>query len=182
MPGGALARRYARALFGLGEETGSAAAYLEQIDRLTRLVEESDELRRAVFTPLHPRAERRGVIAELAERLGLAPELRAFSMLLVEENRTQFMPQIRDELRTLVERAAGRVDARVTSARPLDSAQVERVRAALSERVGAEVRVELEVDESLIGGLVARVGDLLLDGSVRTQLLSLASSLRKGPA
>jgi F-type H+-transporting ATPase subunit delta len=182
MAGGALARRYARALFGLGEETGAAAPFLEQLDGLTQLIEESEELQRAVFTPLHPRAERRSVIAELAERLGLAPELRAFAMLLIDENRTQQMPQIRDELRTLVERAAGRVEARVTSARPLDAAQVERVRAALSERVGAAVRVELDVDGSLIGGLVARVGDLLLDGSVRTQLLSLAGSLRKDSA
>jgi F-type H+-transporting ATPase subunit delta len=182
MAGGALARRYARALFGLGDETGSAADFLAQVDGLTQLIEESHELQRAVFTPLHPRAERRGVIAELAERLGLAPEVRAFAMLLVDENRTQHMPQIRDELRTLVERAAGRVAALVTSARPLDEPQVERVRAALAQRVGAEVRVELEVDESLIGGLVARVGDLLLDGSVRTQLLSLAVSLRKDSA
>ena len=182
MAGGALARRYARALFGLGDETGSAADFLAQVDGLTQLIEESHELQRAVFTPLHPRTERRGVIAELAERLGLAPEVRAFAMLLVDENRTRHMPQIRDELRTLVERAAGRVEALVTSARPLDDAQVERVRAALSQRVGAEVRVELEVDESLIGGLVARVGDLLLDGSVRTQLLSLAGSLRKDSA
>jgi F-type H+-transporting ATPase subunit delta len=181
MAGGALARRYARALFGLGGEA-AAAAYLEQIGSLTELIEESDELQRVVLTPLHPRAQRRGVIAELAERLGLEPEVRAFAMLLVDENRTQLLPQIRDELRALVERAAGRVEARVTSARPLDAAQVERLRAALSERVSAEVRVELEVDERLVAGLVARVGDLLLDGSVRTQLQSLAGSLRKDSA
>jgi F-type H+-transporting ATPase subunit delta len=182
MAGGALARRYARALFGLGEETRSAAVFLEQLDELTRLIVESDELRRSVFTPLHPRSERRAVIAELAQRLEVAQPVRAFAMLLVEENRTQLMPLIRDELRTLVERAAGRLEAQVTSARPLDPAEVERVRSALSERVGAEVRLELEVDEGLIGGLVARVGDLLLDGSVRTQLASLADSLRRGSA
>ena len=182
MAGGALARRYARALFGLDADPARAAQLLEQLDGLSNLIEEHEELRRAVFTPLYPRSERRAVVDELAQRAGVDAEIRAFALLLVEENRTQHMPQIRDALRTLVERAAGRVEAHVSAARQLSKPELEKVRAALAERVGAEVRVKLEVDESLIGGVVARVGDLLLDGSVRTQLHSLAASLRKGSA
>ena len=70
--------------------------------------------------------------------------------------------------------------AEVSVARELDRAQLERLTDALSRRVGARVTVEVKVDEQIVGGVVARVGDLLLDGSVRTQLASLAGTLRRG--
>jgi F-type H+-transporting ATPase subunit delta len=182
MAGSALARRYARALFGLVETPQERRTQLAELDELSELIEGDEALRRAVFTPLYPRAERRAVLHELAERLGLHRDLQRFSALLVEENRTRHLPQIRDELRTLVERAEGRVEARVTSARPLEPEEVQRVRTALAERVGSDVQIEVDVDPGLIGGLVARIGDLLLDASVRTQLATLAGSLRKGSA
>ena len=80
------------------------------------------------------------------------------------------------------EQAAGRVHARVQTARELSAEQVERLKSALARRLGADVELEVELNPDLIGGVVVRVGDLLLDGSLRTQLHSLASSLRKGPA
>ncbi len=179
-PGGAIAQRYARALFGLGQERGDLPVLLGELDTLTDLVLGDDELRRVLFTPIHPRSERGGVLGELVERLELSKEVHAFSMLLVDQNRTGYLPQIRDALRELVEQAAGRVTAQLISARPLAQDEVERLREVLSRRVNAEVELQLEVDESLIGGVIARVGDLMLDGSVRTQLDSLSMNLRRG--
>ena len=178
--GSAIARRYARALFGLGDGLSAAEALLEEIDTITETILEHPDLRNALFTPIHPRAERRALIKELAERLELSVEVSSFSMLLVDENRSARLPQIRDELRRMVQEASGRIEAEVVSARPLEAAEIEAIRAALSRRIGSEVRVTARVDESLIGGVVARVGDLLLDGSVKTQLGSLAGSLEKG--
>jgi F-type H+-transporting ATPase subunit delta len=102
--------------------------------------------------------------------------------MLVEENRTQLLPGIRDQLRALVDAEAGRVEARVTTARPLDAQAQEQLRQALSQRVNAQVTLVADVDPTLIGGVVARIGDLLLDGSIRTQLENLGANLRKGPA
>jgi F-type H+-transporting ATPase subunit delta len=174
----ALARRYAKALFGLGQERGDVSALLAELDQLVELTLGNDELRRILFTPIHPRAERRAVIRELVDRLELAGDVRAFAMLLVDQNRIAGLATIRDLLRELVEQAAGRLEARVTTARPLANEEVERLQDVLSRRVGAEVTLRLEEDPTLIGGVVARVGDLMIDGSVRTQLASLAQSLR----
>ena len=177
---GALARRYAKALFGLGEEKGDVDAFLAELQELVEVVLDNDELKRVLFTPIHPRHERRGVIGELAQQLGLSVELRAFSMILVDENRTQALPEIRDALQQLVEQAAGRMRAQIRTARELSPEEAEKLRQSLARRVGAEVTLETEVDPSLIGGVVAMVGDLRIDGSVEAQLTSLAQSLRKG--
>ncbi len=180
--GAAIARRYARALFGLGEEVADPAAFLADLEAFTDAVDQSEELGRVMFTPLHPRAERRGVVGEVAERLGLRKELRAFVMILVDENRTRLIGDVRDSLRQLVEEAAGRVTAQITSARTLRKQELDAIREALARRLDVEVRLETSVDPDLIGGVVAQVGDQLFDGSVRTQLVSLGESLRKGTA
>ncbi len=180
--GAAIARRYARALFGLGEEVADPAAFLADLEAFTDAVDQSDELGRVMFTPLHPRAERRGVVGEVAEHLGLRKELRAFVMILVDENRTRLIGDVRDSLRQLVEEAAGRVTAQITSARTLRKQELDAIREALARRLDVEVRLETSVDPDLIGGVVAQVGDQLFDGSVRTQLVSLGESLRKGTA
>ena len=178
-----IAQRYARAVFGLAEGDASRAArLLEEFDGLTDEILDSDALRRCLLTPLFPRTERRSVVTELCNRLQLSAETRATALILVAENRMGLLPAIRDQLRELVDRMAGRVEALVISARPLDAAQQERLREALARRVGASVALRLQQDPGLIGGVVVRRGDLLLDGSVRTQLENLGASLRKGTA
>jgi len=178
-----IAQRYARAVHGLAEgDVGRAAHLLQEFDDLTAEILGSDALRRCLFTPLFPRNERRGVVTELCNRLQLSAEARAAALILVAENRMALLPAIRDQLRELVDRMTGRVEAFVVSARPLDAAQQERLREVLARRVGASVTLHLQQDPRLIGGLLVRLGDLLLDGSVRTQLENLGASLRKGVA
>jgi F-type H+-transporting ATPase subunit delta len=97
--------------------------------------------------------------------------------LLLERGRIRALPAIARAYRELGDQHAGRVRATVTSAQPLAAADLERVRQSLEQRTHKKVMVESQVDPSLIGGLVARVGDLVLDGSVRTQLASLREKL-----
>jgi F-type H+-transporting ATPase subunit delta len=77
----------------------------------------------------------------------------------------------------LAEEAAGRVRGEVVSATPLDPAQLDRIRSALARRLGRELDLAIRVDPALLGGLVARVGDLVFDGSLRTQLAQLRAQL-----
>jgi F-type H+-transporting ATPase subunit delta len=179
---GEIARRYARAIFGLAEGAKAHTEMLEQLGALSAEIAGSAELTRVLMTPLHPRAERKAVLREIGQRLGASTEIRVTSELLVDENRLSLLPAVCEELQRLVDAEAGRVAARVVSARPLDPAAQERIRAALARRVNADIAIEFAVDPELIGGVVARIGDLLLDGSIRTQLEQLGETLRKGPA
>lgn len=179
--GGEIARRYARAVFGLGHDAAARAQLLAELDVLAQEIAANTELQGVMYTPIHPRAERKALLRELAQRLGISDEVRVASELLVDQNRTQLLVAIRDELRALVDAEAGRMEARVTTARALEPDVQEQLRQAISRRVNANVTLAVEVDPTLIGGIVARIGDLLLDGSVRTQLENLGANLRKGP-
>ena len=176
----AAANRYAKALFLLAVEEQCAGRVREELEMLNGLFEESDELRRAVLTPLHPARQRQGVVGVVADRCGLSPLLRNFVFYLIDQRRLLDIGSITAEFVRLVEDSEGRTTAHVTSASPLDEARQERLRGALSLRTGRDVQLECDLDPSLIGGAIAKVGDLVFDGSLRTQLDTLRTHLMKG--
>jgi F-type H+-transporting ATPase subunit delta len=176
----AAARRYARALFALAREANSIAAVRAELDALSQLLRENDEVRNAVFRPLYPSAERRAVLQSICEQLGTSPTVRNFCAFLVDQRRVIEFQAICDAFVELADEAAGRVRARVVSASPLSDAQQERLRRALSARTGRDVELDMALDRSLLGGAVASVGGLVFDGSLRAQLDQLRGSLTRG--
>ena len=180
MASGAAARRYAKALFGLAREAERVEDVRGELAGLADLFEEVPELREALFRPLYPVAQRRAALEGVAARLGSSEIVRHFYSFLIDQRRIIDFAAIRSEYEHLADEAMGRVLARVVSAAPLSDDQRERLRHALNARTGHDVQLEVQVDESLVGGLVARVGDVVFDGSIRTHLRQLRSNLMKG--
>ena len=176
----AAARRYARALFALAREDGATDAVRSELERLSTLLEASPPLHDALFRPLHPVAERRGVMRRIAERERLSRNVQNFTLYLIDQRRMVDFDAIVAEYGRLADEAAGRLAAEVVSAGPLRDDQRERLRLALAARVGSEVELEVKVDPSLIGGAIAKVGGLVFDGSLRTQLAQLRDNLTRG--
>lgn len=174
------ARRYAKALFSLAREDGRVAEVREEVERLGRVIEESPELRAVLLQPLHPVAERRAVLAAVAERLGASPLLQHFLSFLVDQRRLVDWEAIEAEFARLADAAAGLTKARVRSATPLSDAQRARLQRALEAKTGGRIELEIEIDPALVGGAVAQVGDMVYDGSLRTQLRQLRASLARG--
>jgi F-type H+-transporting ATPase subunit delta len=177
---GAVARRYAKALFQLAVEAGQVDGVRAELDALAAALAGSRGLADVLLQPLHPVEQRRGVLRALAERLGAGPLLRNFYQVLIDHRRLIDFDAIRAEFARLADERKGVERAQVRSARPLSDAQRERLRRALGARVGSEVELDVSVDPALLGGLVAQVGDVVFDGSVRTQLRQLRSSLASG--
>jgi F-type H+-transporting ATPase subunit delta len=176
----AVARRYAKALFSLARETGRVAEVRDELARLGATLAESDELRAVLLQPLHPATQRRAVLAAVADRLGASPLLRNFLSFLVDQRRLVDWLEIETEYERLADVAAGVTHARVTSAAPLTDAQRQRLQRALEQKSGGRIELEVAVDPALVGGVVAQVGDLVYDGSLRTQLRQLRASLARG--
>jgi F-type H+-transporting ATPase subunit delta len=175
--GGSVARRYARALFGIGVDAGKFEALGEELGELATLWNESDELRQTLENPVFKPAEKRAVLERILPQVAPTPEVQRFVLLLLDRRRIVLLPAIARAYRDLTDAQLGRVRAEVTSAQELAPATLDRVRRSLEQRTGRKVIVKSMVDPELIGGVVARVGDLVLDGSVRTQLADLRNRL-----
>jgi F-type H+-transporting ATPase subunit delta len=176
----AAARRYARALFAIAAENGAVAQVRSELARVAELFESDPALRSTLFRPLHPVAERRAVLRSLCEHLALMPSVQNFFAYAIDQRRLVDFDAIRGEFEALADAEAGLVKAQVTAAAPLDDAQRERLQRALAAHTGRNVELEVSVDPALIGGVVASVGNLVFDGSLRTQLSQLRDTLSRG--
>jgi len=173
------ARRYARALFELAEEEGRTDAVRKELGALARVLEQSSGVREVLLRPLHPAAERRRVLAALAEHLGTSSLLRRFYALLIDQRRLVDFGSIQEEFERLADERAGLVVGHVRSESPLSEEQQAQLERALALRTGHEVQLRVEIDPDLLGGVVARVGDTVFDGTLRTQLDQLRASLTR---
>jgi len=175
-----LAKRYAKALLTLGREDGAYEKYGEELDQFMAFCESEPEFADAVSNPLYARESRRVICRAVLDKTGLSPVFKSLVHLMIEKNRLGIISEVRSFYQKLLDELANLSRAKVTSATPLSEEAVDSIKASLEKATGSSVIVEIEVDPELIGGVVARVGDLVLDGSVRTQLASIRKNLMKG--
>ena len=177
MIGGNVARRYAKALIELGSEQGNLDAIVKEIGEIADAIEQNDELRALIDNPQVSRASRKSVLAEIAQRMGASPITRNTLGLLGDNNRLRILPALASSLREEADRRAGILRARVVSAAPLTDAYVQKLTQALEARFKKKVLVVRDVDPTLLAGVVTRVGDTIIDGSLKAQLDELKGQL-----
>ncbi len=176
---GSLSRRYAKAIFGIGSDQGGLDKLGSDLRSLAKAMNESPELRSTLSSPALGRGDRKKVIDGLLQAIGVVSTTRNLVYLLLEGERLASLPAISRELDAMIEAKAGRVTAEVTSAKPLDPTQLSQITAALEKLSGKKVTVTRREDPELLGGVVAKVGDTVYDGSLRTQLRTLRDELSK---
>jgi F-type H+-transporting ATPase subunit delta len=176
---GSITRRYAKALFDLAVEAGKVEAWSESLLSLKRAIEASEELRDILVNPVYSKEQRRAIGGKLAAALHLDPEPANFLYLLGDRNRLAYLAAIVDTFGALADEKLGRVRARVTSAVPLDGVSAQGIADKLARATSAKVILDRAVDPALIGGVVAQVGSLTFDGSIRTQLEALRAALKQ---
>jgi len=176
---GSIARRYAKALFSLAVEKGRIEAWSDTLVALGQAVDQSPELRDVLQNPAYTREVRAAVVGKLAESLQLDAEPAALLHLLGDRNRLGGLSAIVGAYRELADAELGRVRARVTSAVPLDDDAIQAIAEKLSAATQKKVLVERAVDPAILGGVVAQVGSVVYDGSLRTQLEDLRSALKR---
>jgi len=180
MRGSASSRRYARALFQIAREAGTLNDARRELADLAKLFADHKPLRDALLTPRFRASERKAVLRALSTRAGLSQTVAHFLQFLIDQRRLVHFASIQEEFERLANEASGLVTAHVRAASELDERKQDRLRRALSQRTGREVRLDIQIDPSLVGGAIATVGDMVFDGSVRTQLGRLRSTLTKG--
>lgn len=173
-----LARRYAKALFAVGKENDAYEAYNEILQGIAGLYISTPEVADALTNPLYPIDVREKVMAGLIDSMGVDKVSANFLNLLVEKKRAEILPEIAEEFKIMVDEEKNISHGSVTSAVELSDELQAKVQAALERLTGKKVELSTSVDPSLIGGIVAKVGDLVLDGSIKTQLAGLKDSIK----
>jgi F-type H+-transporting ATPase subunit delta len=173
------ARRYAEAAFQIAREQGTEEAWSEGLSLMAAIF--SDPEVAAVMQEARISTADKMRLAERALE-GVDPLVLNLARLLVHRSRTALAPQIAEALQELVDAERGIAHAVVTTAVPLSEGEATAVAEKLSKIADKQVVVETQVDEGIIGGLVARIGDKLIDGSTRSQLLALKRRLAEARA
>lgn len=173
-----MAGRYAIALFELARDQDQ----LDQVDGdlrgLQQLIAESSDLLRLIRSPVLTRDEQSRAMAAVAERAGFTDLTRRFLGLVATRRRLFALPQIVAAFQAMLSEHKGEASAQLISATPLADAQIEALRAQVSKAVGKQVAVTTQVDPSLLGGLVVRVGSRMIDASLKTKLHQLELAMK----
>lgn len=175
-----VAKRYARALLEIGKDDGRMEQYGQELGQVAELFGTSPELEQVLANPAIDFAERKGLLNTFLDKLGLSAIVINFFRLLMDRGRIAATKDISAVYSRLMDQEKGITRAEVVSAAPLSEQEVSRLKEVLTKLAGSEVVVEIKEDSSLIGGVRARIGDLVLDGSVKSQLETLKDSLRRG--
>jgi F-type H+-transporting ATPase subunit delta len=181
----ALASRYARALAEIVTAPESplkpddAVAQLAAIDAV---LQESLELRTALETPAIQNSRKRAVMTKVMEKTGAATLIRNFIYVVIDHRRIRAFHEIREAFELQLDERLGFVRAEVTSAAPLNQPLSAGLEAELSKLTGKRMRLKFDVDPSLLGGVVARIGSTVYDGSIRGQLQELGRKLAASSA
>jgi len=173
-------RRYAKALMLIGKEDNTAEQYKEELSGFVAVLDREASFEGAITNPLYPVEARRKLLDAVIATLGVSTMIRSFLALLFEKRRIHHVRGISEVFQTLVDELNGIVRADVVAAGALSDDVIEKIRASLSKMTGKQVIVDIGQDPSLIGGVVTKVGDMVLDGSIKTQLLNMKESLKKG--
>ena len=176
----AVARRYAKALLLISKEDGQTDAYQKELSGFAQLMETDEALNQAVTNPLYEASVRRNILQTVIDKLDISSTMKSFLLLLFDKGRIGFISAIDDFYKKLADELSGIGRAKIISATDLSEETVERIRAALSQKTNLDIVLQVEKDPDLIGGIVTKIGDLVWDGSIKTQLSNMRETLKRG--
>jgi F-type H+-transporting ATPase subunit delta len=176
----AISTRYAKALVDVVTEAGSTIdpqQAMDQLRQVAAMVSESHDLRNALLSPAVSPSRKRAVVQKLIEPLNIHVKLRNFLYVVIDHRRVHEIPSMVEAFEVLLDEHLGFIRADVTSATPLDDAQKSALGEQLTRMAGKKAKLNFETDPALVGGVVARMGSKVYDGSVKGQLERLRATL-----
>jgi len=171
-----VARSYAEALFELGQRHRQLEVYADALNVVTGLLETQPQIRTFLESPTVEPAAKKGVLTDALGNRVPRPFLN-FLLVVIDKGRQRLLPEIAREYNALLDEHLGRVHVQVTLAREADARTSEEIKAALSSALGRTVVPHFRVDPRIIGGLIVRYEDRVLDGSLRSRLNTLRRQL-----
>jgi len=174
-----IAGRYATAVYDLAKEGKKVKAIETDLGTLSDAMADSSDFNALIHSPIYSRIEQGKAIAALAKEMKLSPIIANTLALMASKRRLFVLPQLVVALREAIATDNGEITADVTSAKALTVAQADALSKTLKAKLGKTVTINATVDESLIGGLVVKVGSKMIDTSIRSKLNSLQNAMKE---
>ncbi|MEL7113364.1 MAG: F0F1 ATP synthase subunit delta [Pseudomonadota bacterium] len=174
-----IAARYATAVFDLAKEGKAIKALESDVATLESAIAESADLRTLLTSPLYSREEQSGAITAVAKKMKLSDTTSNVLALLASKRRLFVLPQLLAVLQDMLSDERGEVTAEVTTAKALTKAQADKLAKTLKAQVGKSVTIKETVDESIIGGLIVKVGSKMIDTSIASKLNALQNTMKE---
>ena len=178
----AIARRYAQALADVAAGHGDSARVEEDLAGFVEMFESSKELVDTFASPVVPQSNKLKILNAIIERCKPGTTVKNLLRLLLQHYRLQLLRLVYDEFLHEMNKRAGILPAKVTTASPVVDADRQLLRARLEQLTGKRVQLDFKIDPDIIGGVVTRLGSMVYDGSVRTRLETIRQKLKTGGA
>lgn len=175
-----IARRYAKALFTLGQEQGSYLQYGREIDEFVKHYKQNNDFRYVISSPLFAMDDRKKILNAVMDKAGFSSMTRNFFNVLLDKNRIGSIESISDYYLKLADEASNIVHAQIITAMPLNKEILDRVVRTFEGLISKSVRAEVIEDPDIIGGIIVRIGDTFWDGSIKAQIEGFRESFRRG--
>lgn len=175
-----ISKRYAKALLSLGQGDGKYVEYGRNLQEFADFCSAHDEFFQVISNRLYSVEDRKMIIEKVLEKSHFPDLIKNFLRLLLDKNRIGAVKEITGHYARLTDEISNITRADVITAKPLKEDALKRLKKALKKVTSKEVTVNVSQDESIVGGLIVKIGDLVLDGSVKTQLEGLRESLKNG--
>ncbi|NPA93995.1 MAG: F0F1 ATP synthase subunit delta [Thermodesulfobacteria bacterium] len=175
-----LARRYAKALFAAGKEEDKLQAFNETLQALNEFLKANPDIEAALESPVIGLDVKQEVVEELIKAAKVDKIMANFLRTLVQNNRVHYLGLIADAYQELMDEEMGIVRAKVITAIPLKKDLQKKMQDTFSQLTGKQVVLEAVEDPDIIGGVIAKVGDKVWDGSIKSQLMGFKESIGRG--
>ncbi len=174
-----VAGRYATALFEIAKESNTLDQVEADLAALEAALAESADLREAIASPVFSREDLGAAVTALSSKMGFGTAVTNTLRLMAHNRRLFVLPALISQVRALIADYRGEVTAEVTAAKALTKGQIEALSEKLKASVGKDVKLNVVVDESLIGGLVVKIGSRMIDTSIRSKLAHLRNVMKE---
>lgn len=173
-----LANRYAKALFSVAQEENAFDDYAKSLKEIVTAMTTYPEVKDGLTNVMYSVDVRCKVMAHIAEAQGATQIIKNFLDLVIQKKRAAFLPEIAEAFQALIDAQRNICQGTVVTAMPLSAELNEKIQATLEKITGKKVVISTKVDPAILGGIIAKVGDLVMDGSIRSQLQGLKESIK----
>ncbi len=182
MIGNVVSRRYAKALFAVGAAAGEAeqAKYGEQLVAIGASIEDAPEATTFFKNPAFSVEEKKAVLNQLIEKVSVEPMVKNFCELMADNGRVEMLPAVASDYKAMIDAVSGVISGELTTVSELNEERKSAIQTNLEKQAGKKLELAFGTDKEILGGIVLKVGDKVMDASLKAQLQILKENIKRG--